>query len=120
MAMPAPKFTPEKPVEECVARIETHTENMQSGMSEMKSDIRGLRAEMRELGSRMHAMELRLFGALAEFKLETERRFASIEQKISENTRWIIGVMVTVAIAMAGGFFWLAERIAALQMQLTH
>lgn len=53
--------------------------------------------------------------SLAEFKLETERRFAIIERKLSENTRWIIGVGLTVTTAvlggMAGGFLWLAERI---------
>jgi chromosome segregation ATPase len=173
MAMPALKIAPEIPVEERIARIEAHTEHMQSDMSEIKSDLRGIRVEVREmdnrlngqidevdkrLGGKIDEVDKRLSGkidevdkrlggkidevdkrlggkidevdkrlgakidgvkdALAGFQLETERRFAIIERKLADNTRWIIGVGLTVTIAvlggMAGGFVWLAERIGTL------
>ena len=118
MAMPALKSAPETPVEERVARIEAHTEHMHSDMSEMKLEIRGIRAEMRQSEWRSCASADALKDALLEFKLETERRFTVIERKVSENTRWIIGVGLTVTIAvlggMSGGFLWLAERIGTL------
>ena len=53
MAMPALKFEPETPVEQRLARLEVSVENIQSDVTEIKTDIRRLVGGIDEVDKRL-------------------------------------------------------------------
>ena len=100
MSMPLRKFEPENPVEQRVARLEAHTEHIQSDVTEVKAGMRRLEGKIDAVKDRM------------------EQGFAALNEKIDRKIAWVIGLMVTLTLSVvaagAGGFLWLADRINAL------
>lgn len=100
MSMPLRKFEPEKQVEQRIARLEAHTEHIQSDVTEVKIDLRRLAAKVDALQDKMN------------------QGFATLNEKIDRKVAWLIGLMVILAGGFASGFLWLADRINALSSVL--
>lgn len=96
MAVPAKKIEPERFMEERVARLEANAEHMQSDLSEMKLDIRGIRGEFKELDQRVSS-----------FALKTEQAFAELKiSRMADRVWWLLMSAALLAV-MARGFKWL-------------
>lgn len=100
MSMPMRKVEPENPVEQRVARLEAHTEHIQSDVTEVKIDLR-------RLGAKVDAIQVKM-----------NQGFAALNEKIDRKIAWVIGLMVTLAAAGASGFLWMVDRLNALSSVL--
>ena len=76
MAMPALKFEPETPVEERLARLEVSVENIQSDVTEMKTDIRRLDGKIDDLNKGLSAK-------IGDGDLRTERKIDEVDKRLT-------------------------------------
>lgn len=100
MSMPMRKFDPGSPMQQRVARLETHAQHVQAHISEIKIDLRGLNAKIDAVKDTVAALAVRM-----------EQGLAHLGERFDRKLAWIIGLIVTLAAGCASGFVWLAGKI---------
>ena len=87
MAMPALKFEPETPVEQRLARLEVSVENIQSDVTEIKTDIRRLVGGIDEVDKRLTGKideaNTRLTGKIDEVNTRLTGKIDALGEKMS-------------------------------------
>jgi hypothetical protein len=106
MAMSAQRV--EQPVEERIARLESHVEHIQSDVTEIKGDIRRLdqkfEGKLERLEGKIEQRFETLDNTLVEFRLATEQSFSKL--RIWGLSLYIAQATVLLGV-MAKGFGWI-------------
>ena len=103
MAMPALKFEVENPVEERIARLETHAEHMQLDISALQAAVSKLNDKIDGL---MESMNKR-FSAIDRQFSEIEKQFLKLRIARIADRVWFLLTAGVILGVMAHGFKWL-------------
>jgi hypothetical protein len=107
MAMPALKFESEKPVEERIAKLETHVEHMTSDISAVQVDVRRLNDKIDALKD----LVISGFADIAKRFSDVDKRIADVEQKLRialiSNRIWFLLTAAAILGVLARGFKWI-------------
>jgi hypothetical protein len=99
MAMPASKL--EAPVEERIARLETHVEHIQSDVTEIKGHLQRLDQKIDAVKDSLEGKLDNLRAAIFELNISIERRFSRLTFTL------YITIASALLAAMAKGFGWI-------------
>jgi hypothetical protein len=91
--MPTPARNLEQPVEERIARLETHVEHLRSDVKEIKGDLK-------EVSSDIHRLDRKI-----------DQKFDSLKDSISNFRVWVLTLCIAMAAGLLGviakGFGWI-------------
>ena len=90
---PAPPEPHSSGMEGRVSRLETFVEAMRNDIADIRQELRALRAETRNEAS-------------------------SLRGELATNFRWLVGLLLTLMLAMIGGFAAMYSQIAAILARL--
>jgi uncharacterized coiled-coil protein SlyX len=107
MAIPALKFELEEPVEERVAKLETHIEHIRTDVGEMKGDIRRLNDKVdaldQKLTDKIDGLDQRLADKIDGLK----EAFAELKIGRALDRVWWLLMCGALLGVMARGFKWI-------------
>jgi hypothetical protein len=107
MAMPALKLELETPVEDKIARLETHVEHIQSDVTELKTDVRRLNDKVDSVEQKLTAKIDGLKDSFANFQVYVERAFTRLETTRAMDRVWWLLMSAALLGVMARAFKWI-------------